>query len=89
MTLPLAKTSYRLVSLSGGGYRAALYNAGTLRALHAAGLFKPKHSLIVNAVSGGALPAVIWREFLHAGKRDDEYWPENSLLELLIRHAKV
>lgn len=73
---------FKFVSLSGGGYRAALYNAGVLRALHAANILYDA-DMIVNAVSGGSIPAVLWRHYLKAGPNWPTYWPEDALLELV------
>lgn len=75
---------YQLISLSGGGYRAALYNAGVLRAFDVAdSLHRP--DLIVNSVSGGTIPTMIWREFLRSGQKSrDDPWPEHTLLDLVL-----
>ncbi len=79
----VSELHYHLISLSGGGYRAALYHAGVLRALHAAEFFD-RENVIVNSVSGGAIPAIIWREFTSTQKgRKEETWPETTLLDLV------
>jgi hypothetical protein len=76
---------YRLISLSGGGYRAALFNAGALRALDSAGLLDDSN-LIVNAVSGSAIPAMLWEKYLAAHKKKAaRAWPETSLLSLVSK----
>jgi hypothetical protein len=76
---------FRLVSLSGGGYRAALFHAGVMRALHAAGeLDTKRYRVAVNAVSGGVVPAMLWRAFL-SRDCDDDLWPERALLDLVTR----
>src|SRR5947209_5625099 len=81
--------TYRLVSLSGGGYRAALFHAGVLRVFHSAGLFEQDsdHPVIVNAVSGGSLPTVLWNEYLHVAESEDpeNAWPEEAVLDLVNR----
>jgi hypothetical protein len=74
-----------LVSLSGGGFRAALYHAGVLRALHEAGMLEAtrrKRIVFINAVSGGAIPALIWDAFGRAPV-GDRLWPEKLLLDLV------
>ena len=78
-----------LISLSGGGFRAALYHAGVLRAHFESGIFKlgsQEHDVIINAVSAGAIPAMVWNEFL-SGDSDfqisDPYWPEEKILNLV------
>ena len=78
-----------LISLSGGGFRAALYHAGVLRAHFESGIFKPgsqEHDVFINAVSGGAIPAMVWNEFL-SGDSDHQisnpYWPEEKILNLV------
>jgi predicted acylesterase/phospholipase RssA len=73
-----------LISLSGGGFRAALYHAGVLRALHESGILVrscDSHRVLVNAVSGGAIPALIWDSFLRSSR--DGLWPEQKLLSLI------
>lgn len=46
------------LALSGGGFRAAAFHLGVLRALHARGLLD--RVAVVSAVSGGALLAAAW-----------------------------
>jgi NTE family protein len=46
------------LALSGGGYRAAAFHLGVLRALHARGLLE--RVAVISAVSGGALLAAAW-----------------------------
>lgn len=76
---------YEVISLSGGGYRAALYNAGVLRAFHAAGKLETSDYHLVNAVSGGAIPAMIWREYMGAARESrDDLWPELALFDLVL-----
>ncbi len=83
-----------LVSLSGGGYRAALYHAGVLRALHMHHGFYPDPPqglgppvTYISAVSGGALPASLWNVALSRQGLTDmgESWPERKLLDLIGR----
>lgn len=71
-----------LVSLSGGGFRASLYHAGVLRVLHEVGLLVAWRQVLVNAVSGGAIPALIWDTYLRSAAID-RLWPEQALLELV------
>ncbi|MGE0851992.1 MAG: patatin-like phospholipase family protein [Hyphomicrobiaceae bacterium] len=74
-----------LVSLSGGGFRAALYHAGVMRSLHEAGIVVfdcRSHKVFVNAVSGGAIPALIWDCYLRSNVADS-LWPEKTLLDLV------
>jgi hypothetical protein len=82
--------SLRLVTLSGGGYRAALYHAGVLRALYDSGFLTADDSsrvqVIVNAVSGGSIPAVLWDQVINVcpGVLDaDPLWPERAVLRLV------
>jgi patatin-like phospholipase len=78
------KSRRHFVSLSGGGFRAALYHAGVLRALHENRLLD--RDSFVNCVSGGVLAASIWEIFL--SKEDnlqdkEESFPEDELLKLI------
>lgn len=76
---------YELISLSGGGYRAALYNAGALRAFHVADMLDKSSYHMVNAVSGGAIPTLIWREYLSSSRKGgDALWPEKALFDLVL-----
>jgi hypothetical protein len=80
-----SERQYELLSLSGGGYRAALYNAGVLRAFHAAGNLDTSDSFLVNSVSGGSIPAMIWREYMGASNDShDDQWPERALFDLIL-----
>ena len=68
-----------IVSLSGGGYRAALFHAGVLRTLHELGALRPRDEtnrrrVLVNSVSGGSIPALVWDRFL----RSEQYWARNK-----------
>ncbi|MCH9026670.1 MAG: patatin-like phospholipase family protein [Proteobacteria bacterium] len=80
-----------LISLSGGGYRAALFNAGVLRTLHEADILRPnlepdRLHVLVNAVSGGAIAAEIWNRFLRSEEYDqdkDSFAPEEALIALV------
>ncbi len=83
-----------LVSLSGGGYRAALFHCGVLRALHLLHRFAPdpppgmgSPALYVSGVSGGAISASLWRLTLAYRGLDDivAMWPERMLLDLIDR----
>lgn len=79
----VSEPQYHIISLSGGGYRAALYHAGVLRALNTAGFFDLEN-VIVNSVSGGGIPAIIWREFTSTPKgHKEDTWPETTLLDLV------
>ena len=88
-----AERNYEAVSLSGGGYRAALFHAGVLRALQAAGFFalSPVRHVIVNAVSGGAIPAVLWQQYLHStmAEQENDRWPEEALLDLVTSTPRL
>lgn len=88
-----AERNYEAVSLSGGGYRAALFHAGVLRALQAAGFFalSPVRHVIVNAVSGGAIPAVLWQQYLHSAiaVEETDFWPEEALLDLVTSTPRL
>lgn len=85
------RTRRLLVSLSGGGYRAALFNAGVLRALHEKGHLDLIHdsgpkNVIVNAVSGGSIPAALWNFFLRSSEYQDDsstFYPEKELIRLV------
>ena len=46
------------LALSGGGYRAAAYHIGTLRALHKLGILKDLD--VISSVSGGAIIAAYY-----------------------------
>jgi hypothetical protein len=87
------ETRYRFLSLSGGGFRAALFHLGVLRAFQAAGRFDlgSERNVIVNAVSGGALPAILWRQYLHsvAAEDPDNKWPEEALLDLVCSSPRL
>lgn len=78
-----------IISLSGGGFRAALFHAGVLRAHFDAGIFDEdsrNHNVIINAVSGGAIPAMVWQKFLSGDPEFQESnptWPEERILELI------
>lgn len=81
-----------MISLSGGGYRAALYHAGILRALHEANLFYNYGKPIICAVSGGSFPAALWDLFLRAKEEfqnENKLWPEIQLLELIEKTPKL
>ena len=84
----MRERQYYLISLSGGGYRAALFHAGVLRAFHAFGLFREgalERDIIVNSVSGGALPSILWRRYMMSRESYtlEDSWPENALLDLV------
>ena len=80
-----------LVSLSGGGYRAALFNAGVLRTLNAKRYLDHIHdsgpqNVIINAVSGGSIPAALWNRFLRSSEYEsnpEELHPERELIRLV------
>lgn len=80
-----------LVSLSGGGYRAALFNAGVLRTLNEKKYLDHRHdsgpkNVIVNAVSGGSIPAALWNRFLRSSEYESnpaELLPERELIRLV------
>lgn len=77
--------SITLLSLSGGGFRASLYHGGVLRALYKAD--KLNYATFVNAVSGGAIPAIIWDTFLsksNSFERVSPSWPEETLLDFIF-----
>jgi hypothetical protein len=74
------------VSLSGGGFRSALYNAGVLRVLHEDGKLVRRcrtHHVFVNAVSGGTIPALIWDAHIRDVSESEPLWPEKVLLDLV------
>ena len=83
-----------LISLSGGGFRAALYHAGVLRAHFESGAFElgsQEHDVIINAVSAGAIPAMVWNEFLLGDSEfqsSNPYWPEQKILNLVTTGPK-
>ncbi|WP_300074206.1 patatin-like phospholipase family protein [uncultured Ruegeria sp.] len=80
-----------LVSLSGGGYRAALFNAGVLRTLNEKRYLDHIHddgpqNVVVNAVSGGSIPAALWSRFLRSSEYESnpaELHPERELIRLV------
>lgn len=80
---------FLLLSLSGGGYRAALYCAGGLRAFYEAGWLD--RQVLISAVSGGAIAAYIWDLFLQAPqawRQSNSLWPEQRLLDLIARSPR-
>ncbi len=80
-----------LISLSGGGYRAALFNAGVLRTLNEKRYLDHIHdagprNVMVNAVSGGSIPAALWSKFLRSTEYENnpsELYPERELIRLV------
>lgn len=46
------------IALSGGGYRAAAYHIGTLRALHRLGILDKVN--VISSVSGGSITAAYY-----------------------------
>jgi predicted acylesterase/phospholipase RssA len=90
----LRRAPTALFSLSGGGFRAALFHAGVLRGAHSLGLIESGigNQAVVNAVSGGAIPALIWDRFLRTAYRrraSNEWWPERAILELVVNAPAV
>jgi hypothetical protein len=85
---PAKESQYKLISLSGGGYRAALFCAGVLRAFHFAQVFhydSRTSNIVVNSVSGSALPTVLWKRYLSSklARNPQDAWPEKALLDLV------
>lgn len=83
--LGLHRMPCQLVSLSGGGYRAALFHAGVMRALCTANILTREgfldRNVVITAVSGGSITAMLWEAFMaHGG---DGWWPEEALLDLV------
>ena len=90
-------TNRLLISLSGGGFRSALFNAGVLRVLHEKGLLdvstdiRPRN-VIVSAVSGGSIPAALWDRFLKSEQfqlSPKALLPESELLRLVTTCPKL
>ena len=77
-----------LMSLSGGGYRAALFHAGVMRVVSDLGKlsFEAYDPVFINCVSGGAITGVIWDAYLGGSppwREDNRLWPERQLLRLI------
>lgn len=73
-----------LISLSGGGYRASLFHAGVLRTFYEKGIISRSSEdiVLVSAVSGGSIPALVWNAFLR-GYSSDPVWPEKQIFKLI------
>ncbi len=90
------ETPMLLVSLSGGGFRASLFHLGVLRAMYELGQLRDGSAfspIIVNAVSGGAISAVIWDAYLQVCNHEEwskqnPMWPEQQLLKLIAMSPK-
>lgn len=88
----LGRLPLYLVSLSGGGFRSALYNAGVLRVLHEDEKLVRlcrTHHVFVNAVSGGTIPALIWDAYIRAVSISEPLWPEKVLLDLVTSAPRL
>ena len=87
LSLRRAEDRLRMISLSGGGYRAMLYHAGVMRVLADEGwLDAPGQSTVLCAVSGGSITANVWDLNLSRepeSTNQEPLWPERMLLRLL------